>query len=129
MGLICASCPNRRADQQATNHDISVGEMLDESDEEAIGLLGRSPELQFVRLAEAYNELKERHQQAVNDALERAAVAIEVWQDVAFSVAYLEGMQKAAAIVRGMKENAEAHGRRSRTVQPLVGHSESEKGE
>ena len=32
--------------------------MLDDEDEAAIGLLGREPELQFVRLAAAYNEQK-----------------------------------------------------------------------
>lgn len=38
------------------NHDISVGEMIDEKDEAEIGLLGRDAELQFVRLAAAFNE-------------------------------------------------------------------------
>lgn len=40
------------------NHDISVGEMIDASDEAEIGLLGRDAELQFVRLAAAYNDQK-----------------------------------------------------------------------
>lgn len=41
------------------NHDIEIGEMLDKEDEKRIGLLGRDPELQFVRLCAAYRELKE----------------------------------------------------------------------
>lgn len=40
------------------NHDISIGEMIDKADEEAIGLLERPAELQFVRLASAFNALK-----------------------------------------------------------------------
>jgi hypothetical protein len=42
------------------NHDISIGEMLDEEDEKAMGLLGRDPTLQFVRLCKGYNELKKQ---------------------------------------------------------------------
>jgi hypothetical protein len=40
------------------NHDLSVGEMLDPEDDAKIGLTGRAAELQFVRLAAAYNEQK-----------------------------------------------------------------------
>ena len=40
------------------NHDIAVEEMLDMADEGAIGLLGRPPGLQFVRLASAFNAKK-----------------------------------------------------------------------
>jgi len=40
------------------NHDVSISEMIDPEDEAEIGLLGRDPNLQFVRLASAYNALK-----------------------------------------------------------------------
>lgn len=49
----------------AANHDVSVQEMIDAEDEAAIGLLGRPSELQFVRLASAYNDKK----QAITDAI------------------------------------------------------------
>lgn len=48
------------------NHDVSVGEMLDEEDEAAIGLLGRPAVLQFVRLCTAYNDKKKAIQDAIN---------------------------------------------------------------
>ena len=40
------------------NHDISIGEMIDAADEARIGLLGRDPEIQFVRLASEFNQLR-----------------------------------------------------------------------
>ena len=46
------------------NHDIAIGEMIDADDEARIGLLGRDPELQFVRLAADYAELKMKLQTA-----------------------------------------------------------------
>ena len=46
------------------NHDITIGEMIDAEDEARIGLLGRDPELQFVRLAADYADLKMKLQTA-----------------------------------------------------------------
>jgi alkylation response protein AidB-like acyl-CoA dehydrogenase len=40
------------------NHDIAITEMIDESDEARIGLLGRDAEIQFVRLAADYGDVK-----------------------------------------------------------------------
>ena len=60
------------------NHDTSIGEMIDADDEARIGLLGRDPEIQFVRLAAEYNRLREREkacptmQEAESRALVRA---------------------------------------------------------
>lgn len=42
------------------NHDASISAMIDPEDEAAIGMLGRDPELQFVRLAAAFNDQKRR---------------------------------------------------------------------
>ena len=41
------------------SHDISVKQMIDADDDEEIGLLGRDAEIQFIRLAQAYNNKKE----------------------------------------------------------------------
>ncbi len=41
------------------NHDTSVSETLLPEDEETLGLLGRDSELQFVRLAAAYNKQRD----------------------------------------------------------------------
>lgn len=46
------------------NHDIAIGEMIDAEDEARIGLLGRDPEIQFVRLAAEYADLKLKLQTA-----------------------------------------------------------------
>ena len=48
------------------NHDISIGEMIDAKDEARIGLLGRDPEIQFVRMASAFNRQKKAIQEAIN---------------------------------------------------------------
>jgi hypothetical protein len=40
------------------NHDVSIRIMLKPADDERIGLTGCDADLQFVRLANAYNELK-----------------------------------------------------------------------
>lgn len=41
------------------NHDVSIGEMIDPEDEARIGLLGRDPEIQFVRLAADHRKQKD----------------------------------------------------------------------
>ena len=70
------------------NHDISVGEMLDAEDEEAIGLLGRDAELQFVRLASAFNDKKTAINNAINmlcdgrQASERVIEALKILRGV-----------------------------------------------
>lgn len=46
------------------NHDIAIGEMIDAEDEARIGLLGRDPEIQFVRLAAEYNDVRMKLQTA-----------------------------------------------------------------
>lgn len=46
------------------NHDISIGEMIDADVEARIGLLGRDPEIQFVRLAAEYNDVRMKLQTA-----------------------------------------------------------------
>ena len=46
------------------NHDISIGEMINADDEVRIGLLGRDPEIQFVRLAAEYNDVRMKLQTA-----------------------------------------------------------------
>ena len=48
------------------NHDISIGEMIDADDEARIVLLGRDPEIQFIRLAAEFNRQKEAIRDAVN---------------------------------------------------------------
>lgn len=54
--------------EKGRSHDISIGEMLDEEDERAIGLLGRDFNLQFVRLAAAFNDMKKERDAAIDDA-------------------------------------------------------------
>lgn len=60
------------------NHDVSIGEMLDADDEEAIGLFGREPELQFVRLAAAFNDKKEAITKAIDALCDGRAAAARV---------------------------------------------------
>ena len=95
-----------------TNHDASVGAMLDSDDEAAIGLLGRDPEVQFVRLASAFNAKKT----AIRDAINMLC----------------DGQQGTERTLEALKilraANAEAHGRAvARTVQPLVGSLDGDK--
>lgn len=47
------------SDEREHNHDTSVRVMIDSDDEERIGLLGRGADLQFARLADAYNTLRD----------------------------------------------------------------------
>lgn len=42
------------------NHDTSIQQLIDKEDDIEIGLTGREAELQFVRLASAYNEMKKK---------------------------------------------------------------------
>jgi hypothetical protein len=40
------------------NHDTSISEMIDKEDEQRLGLLGKDPEIQFIRLAADYADMK-----------------------------------------------------------------------
>lgn len=63
------------------NHDISVRQMLDMRDAERMGLIGRDPELQFVRLAAGYAELKSRLQILVAKAKEAQSILVTATQE------------------------------------------------
>ena len=72
------------------NHDISIGEMIDADDEARIGLLGRDPEIQFVRLAAEYRKLRDRERQCSTMQEAEARALVRALQEIGEATGMLE---------------------------------------
>lgn len=89
------------------NHDISIGEMIDADDEARIGLLGRDPEIQFVRLAAEYRKLCDRERQCKTMREAEARALVRALKEIGEAAGMLETASPRQIVERVRKIVAE----------------------
>ena len=104
------------------NHDISIGEMIDADDEARIGLLGRDPEIQFVRLAAEYRKLRDRERQCPTMQEAEARALVRALQEIGEATGMLETASPRQIVERVRKivtENPTLHPHGCSAAEPV----------